>query len=77
MDVTQPYEFTGFGAMDVTQPYEFTGFGAMDVTKPIGALLHCWSHAVDRRPASLDARSASSKRQLSNRGRGPYSRGLQ
>ena len=27
MDVTKPYEFTGFGAMDVTKPYEFTGFG--------------------------------------------------
>ena len=28
MDVTKPYEFTGFGAMDVTKPYEFIRFGA-------------------------------------------------
>jgi hypothetical protein len=34
MDVTKPYEFTGFGVMDVTKPCEFIGFGAMDVTKP-------------------------------------------
>ena len=23
MDVTNPYEFIGFGALDVTKPYEF------------------------------------------------------
>ncbi len=34
MDVTQPHEFTGSGAMNVTKPYEFIGFGAMDVSKP-------------------------------------------
>ncbi len=27
MDVTNPYEFIGFGAMDVTKPYKFMGFG--------------------------------------------------
>jgi hypothetical protein len=26
MDVTKPYEFTGFGAVDVTKPYEFMWF---------------------------------------------------
>ncbi len=31
MDVTNPYEFIGFGAMDVTKPYEFIRFGAMDI----------------------------------------------
>ena len=35
MDVTEPYEFTGFGVMDVTEPYEFIGLGAMEVTKPM------------------------------------------
>ena len=28
LDVTNPYEFIGFGALDVTKPYEFIGFGA-------------------------------------------------
>ncbi len=28
MDVTEPYDFIGFGTMDVTKPYEFIGFGA-------------------------------------------------
>ncbi len=35
MDVTNPYEFIGFGAMDVTKPYEFIGFGAMDVLRRV------------------------------------------
>ncbi len=34
MDATKPYESIGFGAMDATKPYEFIGFGAMDATKP-------------------------------------------
>ncbi len=34
MGVTKPNEFIGFGAKDVTKFYEFIGFGAMDVTKP-------------------------------------------
>ncbi len=34
MDVTKPYEFTGFEAVDVTKPYRFIGFGAIDVPKP-------------------------------------------
>ncbi len=34
MEVTKPYEFTGFGATDATKPYEIIGFGAIDVTKP-------------------------------------------
>ncbi len=34
MDVTEPYELIGFGAMDVTKPYELIGFGAVDVNKP-------------------------------------------
>ena len=34
LDVTKPYEFTGFGAMDVTKPYKFIRFGAIHGPKP-------------------------------------------
>jgi hypothetical protein len=40
MDVTKPYEFTGFGAMDVTKPYGFIGFGAMDATSTADFRVH-------------------------------------
>ncbi len=36
MDVTKPYEFTGFGAMDVTKPYEFIGLGQLQKSCPPG-----------------------------------------
>ncbi len=34
MDATNPYKFTGFGAMGATKLYNFIGFGAMDASKP-------------------------------------------
>ncbi len=38
MDVTNPYEFIGFGAMGVTKPCKFIGFGARPCER--GPYLH-------------------------------------